>query len=105
MHLENGMIKMPRQPSPIPISIVKLKEVVARGLLSRDINGKPPRGAFSIRPIETNEIPTYPALWNHTAKRERSLIVHPDKCGTVNVGMEKKLRTSGKKLLPSFIGI
>ncbi len=79
-----------------------LRELGARGLLHRDINGaektvKGPskawgnesnrggdafRGPFDIVSLST-ETPTYPALWGHDAGRERTLVVEPDSEGRV----------------------
>lgn len=78
-----GKLLLPRLETELPISVVTLGKVARRGLYSLDINGEPPRGAFEIRKLEDNEIPEYPALWNHQANRERKLVVHPDTCGDV----------------------
>ncbi len=79
-----------------------LRELGARGLLHRDINGieknaekqSEPwgndskrgddsfRGPFDIVSLST-ETPTFPALWGHDAGRERTLVVEPDSEGQV----------------------
>ncbi|MYC65609.1 MAG: hypothetical protein F4X12_04675 [Acidobacteriia bacterium] len=89
-----GELALPLSLAKTNIPVTKLGEIATRGLVDRDINGKPPksgappRGAFEIRPIHKDEIPTYPALWNHDAERERQLVVLPDKCGDVRPEME-----------------
>ena len=95
-NLQAGKLKLPRQARGVELPITLLKVVADRGLVDRDINGKPPskgavpRGAFDIRSILENEVPTYPALWRHKAKRERRLVVRPDTCGDVRSGCEQK---------------
>ena len=84
-----GKLILPQALRSEAISIARLGDVAERGLVHRDINGKPPaigalpRGAFDIRNIRQGEIPTYPALWGHKAQRERQFIVLPDTCGEV----------------------
>lgn len=82
-NLQTGKLILPRYSKTISIPTVELGEVANRGLLSRDINSAPPRGAFKIRRLKENEVPEYPALWNHDAPRERKLVVNPDSCGDV----------------------
>ena len=90
--LQGGQLRLPRGGQVIDIPIVKLGTVADRGLHSLLINGyKPPvEGPFDIRPIRDGEVPTYPALWNHDANRERQLIVHPDTCGDVRAGYDEQ---------------
>ncbi len=90
--LQRGQLQLPRGGHAINIPIIKLGTVADRGLHSLLINGyKPPvEGPFDIRAIRDDEIPTYPALWNHDANRERRLIVHPDTCGDVRTGYDEK---------------
>ena len=90
--LQRGHLRLPRVGHAIDMPIVKLGTVADRGLHSLLINGyKPPvEGPFYIRPIRDGELPSYPALWNHDANRERRLIVHPDTCGDVRTGYDEK---------------
>jgi len=66
----------------IPITTV---EVVGKiGPHHRDINGKTPegiRGPFEIREVKGNEVPTYPVLWAHDAKREQVMCFDGDSEG------------------------
>ncbi len=87
--LESGRLCLPRQTQAVPVPVVALSAVAARGLVDRDINGGPtdaaktgpPQGPFVLRLIRQGEVPTWPMLWAHAADRERTLIVHPDSCG------------------------
>ena len=88
--LQSGSLVLPRHPDAKIVPIVRLGAVAKRGLYHLDIGGAPPRGAFHIRQVRQNEVPDYPALWNHDAKRERRLVVHPDRCGDVKGEYAKK---------------
>ena len=82
--LAEGMLRLPRgYATELPTT--HLGALGEKGLLDRDISGKTsnggPRGPFEIVPIQG--VPEYPALWNHNAKRERSLVVPPDSEGEV----------------------
>ncbi len=68
----------PQTKKKIDLPVVKLDALGKRGLLHRDINGQAPRGPFDKVPLEPGRVPTYPALWNHDAKRERSFVVNAD---------------------------
>ena len=88
--LQVGDLLLRGQSEAIPIPIVRLGAVARRGLHDRDIGEAPPRGAFQIRPTRQNEVPDYPALWSHDAKREHKLVVQPDSCGDVDSAHTKK---------------
>ena len=92
--LARGTLALPQSLEPQDVPFTRLGDVAERGLVHRDINGKPPssdaapRGAFDIRRIYDGEIPTYPALWGHFAARERQFVVRPDRCGEARSQME-----------------
>ena len=94
--LERGELRLPRQREAIPVSVVRLGELGDRGLLDRDINGPPtsntgpPRGPFDISSLGPADVPTYPALWSHTAARETRMIVSPDHAGEARPGCEDR---------------
>ena len=67
----------PRTNDTALIPITTLSNLGNRGLVDRDFIGASPRGPFDKIPLQTST-PTYPALWNHDAERERSFIVQPD---------------------------
>jgi len=67
----------------VPITTV---EVVGKiGPHHRDINGESStggiRGPFEIRDVKGNEVPTYPVLWAHDAKREQVMCFDGDSEG------------------------
>ena len=100
--LLGGELKLPQTRNTHVIPMTALRELGARGLLHRDINGVERnvkkqsdawgndsnraddsfRGPFEIVSLST-ETPTYPALWGHDADRERMLVVEPDSEGQV----------------------
>ena len=82
-NVQEGRLLLPRQSAPITIPVTRLGDIADRGPHDRDISGAAPRGPFSVRSIHPDEIPTYPALWAHSASRERRLVVQPDSCGDV----------------------
>ena len=87
--LEAGKLRLPWQAQPVGLPVVTLGAIAARGLVHRDINGGPtdrnktgpPQGPFIKRSIRPGEVPTYPMLWAHSAKRERKFVVPADSCG------------------------
>ena len=89
-----GELMLPQALASVGIAVTRLGDVAKRGLVDRDINGRPPaigalpRGAFDIRPIRKGEVPTFPALWGHNANRERKFVVLPDKCGDIRPAMK-----------------
>lgn len=63
--------------------------VVGRlGLVDRDITGPPPRGPFT--KAAASPTATYPALWNHEAKKETQMLCAPDSQLLVRPSMEDK---------------
>ena len=82
------------------VPVTPLRGLGTRGMYHLDINGlnrKPAdwrdggrgsfRGPFDIVPMSSGS-PTYPALWQHVAERERCLVVRPDREGLVRDGCE-----------------
>ena len=76
--LLSGTFIAPRTKAQVGLPIVTLGELGNRGRLHRDLTGEPPRGAFDMEPLRSGQVPTYPALWAHNSKRERSIIVEED---------------------------
>ena len=72
------------------IPIVSIGEIAERGPYHMDINAKNDdgtvRGPFDIVRPPRDSAPTYPVLWAHNAKRERSLQIEPDSQGEVKNG-------------------
>jgi len=68
----------------INIPITTVEAVSKIGPHHRDINGKTSggiRGPFEIRDVKGNEVPTYPVLWAHDAKREQVMCFDGDSEG------------------------
>ena len=89
---DSGELRMPRHGTPTTLPMTPLGALGQRGPLHRDIgnrkDGKPPfRGPFKIVPA--SGVPSYPALWAHSAERERRLVVAPDSEGVVRPGCEE----------------
>ena len=86
--LSHSKLWLPGQ-SPTPKVRTALLNVVGRlGLVHRDITGPVPRGPFD--KVEPSPTATYPALWNHDAKRETRMVCLPDSQLIVHIGMEVK---------------
>ena len=80
------------QASAIPTTTIG--SFAKRGPVHRDINEvnvrtKVVRGPFEIDPIFDQE-PTYTALWNHDAKKERFLFVAPDNQARIRRGYDEQ---------------
>ena len=72
------------------VSIVPLGEIADRGPYHMDINAVnsdgTARGPFDIFRPPRWPVPTYPVLWAHDAKRERTLLIEPDAQGSLKQG-------------------
>ncbi|MDE0510832.1 MAG: hypothetical protein OXI88_03490 [Gammaproteobacteria bacterium] len=75
--LAKGVFLHTRTNQTVSLPITTLRSLGRRGLVDRDFIGALPRGPFDKIPLQTST-PTYPALWNHDAERERAFIVEPD---------------------------
>ena len=90
--LVRGELHLPRQHNAVPLPLVHLEELGERGLYHMDISGTElvsdslPRGPFSMVRLELQGVPTWPALWAHSAPRERQMVVLPDSEGQVRPG-------------------
>ena len=79
---------LPGMPTAGMLSVAKLSEVGSLGAYHLDIVGAPPRGPF--RKLAASPTATYPALWNHDARRETRIVCEPDSQLVVRSGMEAK---------------
>ena len=86
--LSHSKLWLPGQPAGMDLRMAELNAVGKLGLLSRDITGPLPRGPFDKYP--PNPTATYPALWNHDAKKETRMVCEPDSELVVRRGMEEK---------------
>ncbi len=90
-YLTKSQLWLPGQPNSLPLPVAPLSEVAKLGLVHRDITGPAPRGPFD--KVASSPTATYPALWNHNAKRETRLVCEPDSQLRVRQGMEEKAAT------------
>ena len=86
--LTQSTLWLPAQPQPLELKMAQLGSVGKRGLVSRDIIEPPTRGPFD--KIEPSATATYPALWNHNARKETRIICEPDSQLQVRRGLEDK---------------
>ena len=86
--LTQSTLWLPAQPQPLELKMAQLGSVGKRGLVSRDIIEPPTRGPFD--KTEPSATATYPALWNHNARKETRIICEPDSQLQVRRGLEDK---------------
>ncbi len=95
--LRDGFLPLPRQNGKQVVPIVRLGSLGTRGPVDRDIYSprdttSNPRGPFFLVPVVGAA--TFPILWWHHAKpsckRERRLVVEPDRMGVIRPGMDRK---------------
>ena len=69
----------------VDIPVTTVENIGEIGPYHADINYDTPtggiRGPFDIVPIKPNSVPTYPVLWSHDAKRERTMSFEADSEG------------------------
>ena len=98
--LTKGRLQQIGQPDAddIGICVVSAGDIAERGPVHRDITGversktslaEVLRGPFDRIEPPMNPIPTYPIIWAHTAKRERSLTIGIDSEGRIRQGMQE----------------
>ena len=92
--LADSRLWLPGNPAATELKTAALGVIGNLGLVDRDITGPPPRGPFM--QIPSSPTATYPALWNHDAKKENRLICTPDSQLEVRQGMEAKAATVWK---------
>ena len=97
VRLVQGELLLPHQHNSISLPVVELGALGNRGLYDLDISGTEKtgrhgstRGAFDIVRLKPELIPTYPALWGHSAADETRMIVEPDCAGEVRTGCKDR---------------
>ncbi len=92
LSLHDGQLALPRSNDRPKVPVTHLDELGTRGKLDRDIAGEhpdgSPRGPFDI--FVARDMPLYPVLWSHDAKRERSLVVAPRQEGVIREGLRER---------------
>ena len=86
--LSNSSLWLPGSSTAVPFGVAPLGSLGSLGAYHLDIVGAPPRGPFS--KAAASPTATYPALWNHDARRETLLVCEPDSQLLVRKGMEAK---------------
>ena len=84
--LSRSSLWLPGIAHPIPLETTGLADLGRRGWHHMNIAGR--LGPYARRPPSPTS--TYPALWNHHAKRESRLVVEPDSQLQVRPGMEAR---------------
>ena len=79
---------LPGCSSPVSLKMADLSEMSNLGSYHLDIIGPAPRGPFEKEPPSPTA--TYPALWNHNATQERTIVCAPDSQLRVRHGLEEK---------------
>ena len=88
--LSQSKLSLPGKPAFLEIGMAALGNIGKLGLHHRDIEGPPPRGPFTVSKTLITPQPTYPALWNHNAKKETRMLCEYDAELIVRDGMEEK---------------
>ena len=86
--LANSRLWLPGDAKAIELKTATLSVIGKLGLVDRDINGPAPRGPFS--KVAPSPTATYPALWNHNARKEKRIVCEPDSQLLVRQGLEEK---------------
>ena len=86
--LTESKLWLPGQAESLDLNLAPLSVVGRLGLVDRDIIGPEPRGPFD--KIAPSPTATYPALWNHDARKEVRMVCEPDSQLQVRQGMEAK---------------
>ena len=86
--LGQSKLWLPGKSIALDIKTTRLSFVGKLGLVHRDITGPLPRGPFT--KVAPSPTATYPALWNHEARKETRMVCEPDSQLQVRPGMEEK---------------
>ena len=86
--LSSGKLWLPAEPKAIALPIAPLRHVGQRGLDSQLFISTAHNGPFTL--AEASPTATYPALWNHDAKKETRMVCEPDSALQVRPGMEAR---------------
>ena len=90
--LANSSLWLPGSADAVELKTAALGTLGRLGLVHRDITGPAPRGPFD--KVAASPTATYPALWNHDAKKETRIVCEPDSQLLVRRGMEEKAATA-----------
>ena len=79
---------LPGEQNSLEMKVAPMSAVGKLGTYHLDIIGPPARGPFD--KVAPSPTATYPALWNHEAKKETRMVCEPDSQLQVRPGMEEK---------------
>ena len=85
--LADSRLWLPGRPAALELKTAPLNQVGSRGVYHRNIAGGPAGPFTRTRPSRTA---TYPALWNHDARKETRMICLPDAELQVKSGRETR---------------
>ncbi len=86
--LSESKLWLPGRLAALELKVSLLGSVGKLGLVHRDITGPAPRGPFD--KVAPSPTATYPALWNHNARKETRIVCEPDSQLRARRGMEAK---------------
>ena len=86
--LSKSKLWLPAHESALELTITTLDRLGSLGLYDLDIIGRPPQGPFT--KLAPSQTATYPALWNHNAKKETRIVCAPDSQLQARRGLETK---------------
>ena len=86
--LEHSRLWLPRDTAALELRTAPLAQVGNRGLYHMNIAGTQKSSPFTMTPASPTA--TYPALWNHNAKKETRIVCVPDCQLQVKSGNEAK---------------
>ena len=86
--LSRSKLWLPGNTSSVELEVALLGNIGKLGTYHLDIIGPPSRGPFD--KIDPSPTATYPALWNHDAKKETRMVCAPDSQLQVRQGLEGK---------------
>ena len=87
--LTESKLWLPGQQAALGLKLAPLGAVGNLGMYHLDITGPAPRGPF--QKTAPSPTATYPALWNHDARKETRMVCEPDSQLQVRQGMEAKV--------------
>ena len=86
--LAQSQLWLPASLKGLEVNLARLSCISRLGTYHLDIVGPAPRGPFNKMPASPTA--TYPALWNHDAKKESMIVCLPDSSLQVRPGLETK---------------
>ena len=86
--LSNGKFWLPAEPQPMALPVAQLGHFGGRGVDHQFFVSRAHNAPFT--KVEASPTATYPALWNHNAKKETRIVCLPDSQLLVIQGMEAR---------------